>query len=211
MSFLNDYQKAILTGDKALAQKLASEAIAAGMDIPAIVDAFSEAIRKAGDLFEEGEFFLPELMRSAEAMKAAMAILEPKLGSKVKKRTLGKVVIGTIFGDIHDIGKTLVAAMLSAEGFEVFDLGHDVPIETFISKALEVDADLICISSLLTTTMVGQKKLIDRLIEQGLRNRFKVLVGGAPVTKKWVEEIGADGTAENAVEAVRLAKQLIKN
>jgi len=209
VTFSDDYQKAILTGDKALAQQLAEEAIAAGTDIPTIVDAFSAAIRKAGDQFEEGEFFLPELMRSAEAMKTAMALLEPHLASKKATRTLGTVVIGTIFGDIHDIGKTLVAAMLAAEGFEVHDLGHDVSIENFISKALEVNADLICISALLTTTMVGQKKLIDTLKERGLRDKFKVLVGGAPVTKSWISEIGADGTAENAVEAVRLAKQLV--
>jgi len=120
------------------------------------------------------------------------------------------VVIGTIEGDIHDIGKTLVASMLSAEGFEVYDLGADVPITDFVDKAIEVDAQLICISALLTTTMMGSKRLIDLLIEKGIRDKFKVLVGGAPVTKKWTEEIGADGTAENAISAVKLAKKLME-
>jgi trimethylamine corrinoid protein len=204
-----DYKKAILNGDISLAEELAKEAITQNLDTNKVVDAFSEAIREAGDLFEEGEFFLPELMRSAEAMKAAMTILTPTFSESKESRSLGTVVIGTIEGDIHDIGKTLVAAMLSAEGFDVHDLGADVPVSTFIDKAIEVDAKIICISALLTTTMVGQKKLIDDLKEKDLRDRFKILIGGAPVSKKWVEEIGADGTAENAIGAVKLARKLI--
>ena len=160
-------------------------------------------------MFEEGEFFLPELMRSAEAMKAAMTIFKPVLMKGKEDRSLGKVVIGTIEGDIHDIGKTLVASLLSAEGFEVYDLGADVPISTFIDKAVEVDAQIICMSALLTTTMVGQKKLIDQLKEKKLRDKFKILIGGAPISKKWVEEIGADGSAENAVSAVKLARKVL--
>lgn len=209
MSFSEECKNAILDGSISLAEELAKKAINENMDINEAIDAFSEAIRKAGDLFEEGEFFLPELMRSAEAMKAAMVIFEPILQEGKVDRSLGKVVIGTIEGDIHDIGKTLVASMLSAEGFEVYDLGADVPVDTFIEKAIEVDAKLICISALLTTTMTGQKRLIDSLKEKNLRDQFKVLIGGAPISKKWVDEIGADGSAENAVSAVKLAKKVL--
>ena len=203
------YKDAILNGDISQADSLAKNAISENYEINKIIDVFSEAIRETGDLFEEGEYFLPELMRSAEAMKAAMTVFMPILSQEKEDRSLGRVVIGTIEGDIHDIGKTLVASLLSAEGFEVYDLGADVPVNTLIEKALEVNAQLICISALLTTTMVGQKKLIDQLIERNIRDKFKILIGGAPVSKKWVEEIGADGTAENAVSAVKLARKLL--
>lgn len=209
MNFAENCKEAIINGDIELAKKLADKAISEKIDIDLAIDAFSLAIREAGDLFEEGEFFLPELMRSAEAMKAAMTIFEPILKEGKEDRILGKVVIGTIEGDIHDIGKTLVAALLSAEGFEVHDLGADVPINTFIDKAVEVDAQIICISALLTTTMVGQKKLINQLKEKKLRDKFKILIGGAPISKKWVEEIGADGSAENVISAVKLAREVL--
>ena len=205
-----EYKEAILNGDIALSESLAEKAISENLDINLVIDQFSEAIREAGDLFEEGEFFLPELMRSAEAMKAAMTIFEPKIKEGKEDRSLGRVIIGTIEGDIHDIGKTLVAAMMSAEGFDVYDLGADVPIANFIKKAEEVNAKLICISALLTTTMVGQKKLIEELEEIGIRDKYKILIGGAPVSSSWVEEIGADGSAENAVSAVKLARRLLK-
>ncbi len=210
MSFAENCKEAILNGNIELAEKLANQAIEENIDINIAIDAFSLAIRKAGDLFEEGDFFLPELMRSAEAMKGAMTVFEPKIMEDKVDRSLGKVIIGTIEGDIHDIGKTLVAALMSAEGFEVFDLGADVPVGKFIDKAEEVGAKIICISALLTTTMVGQKKLIDQLKERNIRDKFKVLIGGAPVSKKWVEEIGADGSAENAVSAVKLARKLLE-
>ncbi|MCE7738863.1 MAG: corrinoid protein [Candidatus Heimdallarchaeota archaeon] len=209
MNFADNCKEAILNGDIGLTEKLANKAISENIDINLAIDAFSLAIREAGDLFEEGEFFLPELMRSAEAMKAAMTIFEPILKEGKDDRILGKVVIGTIEGDIHDIGKTLVAALLSAEGFEVHDLGADVPISAFIDKAVEVDAQIICISALLTTTMVGQKKLINQLKEKKLRDKFKILIGGAPISKKWVKEIGADGSAENAVSSVKLAREVL--
>ncbi|MBN1330214.1 MAG: corrinoid protein [Candidatus Heimdallarchaeota archaeon] len=209
MSFNDQCKEAIMNGDKVQAEKLAREVLSKKLEINQVIDAFSDAIREAGDFFEEGEIFLPELMRSAEAMKVAMDILTPVLKEGKEDRTLGRVVIGTIEGDIHDIGKTLVAAMLSAEGFEVHDLGADVPIAKFIETAIELNADIICISALLTTTMVGQKKLIEKLIEKNIRDKFKVLIGGAPVTKGWMKEINADGTAENAVATVKLAKKLM--
>jgi len=210
MTSKTEYKEVIVKGNAPKAKELAEKAIAENIDINGVIDAFSEAIREVGDLFEEGEYFLPELMRSAEAMKAAMKILMPVISEGKDKRTFVRVVIGTIEGDIHDIGKTLVASMLAAEGFEVYDLGADVPITDFIDKAVEVDAQLICISALLTTTMIGQKRLVDLLNERGIRDKFKILVGGAPVTKKWTEEIGADGTAENAISAVKLAKKLME-
>lgn len=210
LAIFDECKEAIIQGDIDKAKELANQALADKLDLNTVIDAFSDAIRHVGDLFDEGEYFLPELMRSAEAMKAAMAVLTPHLSTgDIETRSLGTIVIGTIEGDIHDIGKTLVAAMLTAEGFEVYDLGADVPVTTFIEKALEVNAQLICISALLTTTMVGQKKLIDQLVQQNIRDRFKVLLGGAPVSKNWVAEIGADGTAENAISAVKLAKELL--
>lgn len=209
MDINKECKEAIVNGNKTQAEDLAKKAIKNRLNVNQIIDVFSEAIREVGDLFEEGELFLPELMRSAEAMKAAMTILTPIIAEDKADRLNSRVVIGTIEGDIHDIGKTLVASMLSAEGFVVFDLGADVPVNTFIEKALEVDAQIICISALLTTTMVGQKKLIDELKRRGIRDRFKVLIGGAPVTKQWVEEIGADGTAENAVRATKLARRIL--
>ena len=210
MSFNEECKNAIIEGNIKSAEELAQKVVNEKMDVNEAIDAFSVAIREAGDLFEEGEFFLPELMRSAEAMKAAMTIIQPLLEEGKENRFLGRVVIGTIEGDIHDIGKTLVGSMMSAEGFEVHDLGADVPVETFIERALEIGADLICISALLTTTMTGQKRLIDELKERGIRDQFKVLIGGAPISKNWVEEIGADGSAENAVSAVKLAKKVLE-
>lgn len=209
MSFREECQQVIIDGSTSEAKELATKAIDNKKDLNEVIEDFSIAIRKVGDLFEEGELFLPQLARSADAMEAAMEILSPLFEKGITQRMLGKVVIGTIEGDIHDIGKTLVATMLSAEGFEVTDLGANVPVTTFIETAIKLEADIICISALLTTTMVGQKRLIDQLKEQKIRDNFKILLGGAPVTQQWVEEIGADGTAENAISAVKLARKVL--
>jgi len=205
-----DMHKAIVDGDRARAGELAAEAVRAGLDLVEVVaKGYVPGIQKVGELWEQGEYFLPELISSAEAMKAAMAVLEPELQrSHLRARTSGKVVIGTIEGDIHDIGKNLVASMLQAGGFEVFDLGTDVKLDKFIEKAEAVGADFICLSALLTTTMVNQKRFVALLKERKLRAKYKVLVGGAPASQKWADEIGADGYAENAVAAVKLAKSL---
>ncbi|MGD1009913.1 MAG: corrinoid protein [Candidatus Aminicenantales bacterium] len=203
-------REAIVEGDGAGAGRLAGEAVKAGLDLLEVIEkGYVPGIQRVGELWEQGEYFLPELISSAEAMKAAMAVLEPELQrSRLQARTGGKVVIGTIEGDIHDIGKNLVSSMLQAGGFEVFDLGADVKLERFIEKAEAVGADFICLSALLTTTMVNQKRLVGLLKERNLRNRYKVLVGGAPASQKWADEAGADGYAENAVAAVKLAKSL---
>jgi corrinoid protein of di/trimethylamine methyltransferase len=163
-----------------------------------------------GDLFARGEVFLPHLVMGGDAMKAAIAVLEPELAKRQQqRRVLGKVVIGTVAGDIHEIGKSLVATMLSANGFQVFDLGVDVPVSTFVEKAREVEADIVGLSALLTTTMLNQGRVIESLQEAGLREKVKVMVGGAPVSQSWAEQIDADGYSENAIGAVALAKELM--
>jgi corrinoid protein of di/trimethylamine methyltransferase len=203
--------KAIIDGHKDEAAALAEEAATQGIGPNEALDkGFIPGIRKVGELWEQGEYFLPELVTSAECMKAALAVLKPALERLREKSALeGKVVIGTIEGDIHDIGKNLVAAMFSANGFEVFDLGADVKLQRFIDQALAVNADFICLSSLLTTTMLNQKRFMALVREQKLDGRFKVLVGGAPVTQKWAADIGAAGYAENAMTAVKLARSLL--
>jgi len=169
---------------------------------------FIPAITEVGRLFEEEEIFLPELMLAAEAMKAAAAICNDAI-PKERARRRGKIVIGTVEGDIHDIGKSIVESFLSANGFEVYDLGREVPVTQFIDKAVEVEADVIATSALLTTTMGAQRELEEELKRRFLRDRFKTIVGGAPVDQKWADTIGADAYAEDAAEAVGKIKELI--
>jgi corrinoid protein of di/trimethylamine methyltransferase len=210
--FLNEVKKAIVEGKKDKAVQLAQRAITEKMGLDEVIEkGYIPGIEKVGQLWEEGEYFLPELITSAECMKAAMKIMQPELEkAQIDIRSAGTIVIGTVEGDIHDIGKNLVASILSANGFDVVDLGADVKLETFIEKAEEVNANLICLSALLTTTMTGQKKLIELLKEKGLYRRFKVMVGGAPVNQKWADDIGADGYSENALTAVGAAKKLVE-
>ena len=205
---LRSMNEAIVAGNKAAAAALGAEAVRSGADLLEVIEkGYIPGLQRVGELWEQGEYFLPELISSAEAMKAAMAVLKPELDRKnIEARSGGKVVIGTVEGDIHDIGKNLVASMLQAGGFEVFDLGADVKLERFIEKAEAVGAGIICLSALLTTTMTNQKRLIGLLREKGLRDKYKVLVGGAPASRKWADEIGADGYAENAVAAVKLVR-----
>jgi corrinoid protein of di/trimethylamine methyltransferase len=201
----------IIDGDEEKAVELAQQALAQDVDpLAAINDGYVPGITYVGEQFGVGEMFLPDLMLAAEAMKAAVAVLEPEMQRRgTQRQMLGKVVLGTVKGDIHEIGKNLVATMLSASGFEVYDLGVDVPFEKFAQKAREVNADIVGVSALLTTTMVGQKTVIEALDDMGLRPQVKVMVGGAPVTKSWAEEIGADGFSEDAMGAVLLAKRLV--
>lgn len=210
--FLNAVKKAIVEGNKDEAVQLAQRAIIEKMDLNEVIEkGYIPGIQKVGQLWEEGEYFLPELITSAECMKAVMEIMQPELEkAQINMRSAGKIVIGTVEGDIHDIGKNIVASILSANGFDVVDLGADVKLETFIEKAEEVNANLICLSALLTTTMTGQKKFIELLKEKGLYGRFKVMVGGAPVNQKWADDIGADGYSENALTAVGAAKKLVE-
>jgi len=203
--------RSIIEGKKDEAERLAKEDLQRKMNLNLVIEkGYVPGIQKVGKLWEKGEYFLPELVTSAECMKAVMAILEPELKREKKYiKSIGKVVIGTVQGDIHDIGKNLVSSMLSANGFEVIDLGADVRLEAFVERADQESADFICLSALLTTTMLGQKRVIEILKEKKMYGQFKVLVGGAPVNQKWAEQIGADGYAENAISAVKLAKDLM--
>ncbi len=209
---LTRMEKSIIEGNKDEAEALAKEALEQKMDLNEVIEkGYVLGIQKVGDLWEKGEYFLPELITSAECMKSAMNILQPEMEkAQIQTQSKGKVVIGTVEGDIHDIGKNLVSSMLSANGFEVHDLGADVKLEQFIEKAEEMEANFICLSALLTTTMLGQKRVVEILKEKGLSDRIKVLVGGAPVNQKWADDIGADGYGENAMVAVKVAQQIIK-
>ena len=208
---LESMKQSIIDGDPDRARELCQRGLSEGLSpLDAINKGFVLGLNAVGAQFEEGEMFLPDLVLAGEAMKAATAILEPEIQKSGKAReTLGKVVLGTVKGDIHEIGKRLVGTMLSANGFEVFDLGVDVPYETFAAKAKELGADIVGVSALLTTTMTGQKGIVEALDRCGLRPRVKIIIGGAPVTQTWADEIGADGFGKDALAAVALAKTLM--
>ena len=208
---LDAMRQSIIDGDEEKSEALARQALEQGLDpLTAINQGYVLGVHFVGEQFGAGEMFLPDLMLAAEAMKTAVAVLEPDMAKRGKRRqTLGKVVLGTVRGDIHEIGKSLVGTMLSASGFEVFDLGVDVPFEKFVEKAHEVGADIVGVSALLTTTMTGQKSVIAALDQAGLRPKVKVMVGGAPVTRAWADEVGADGYSEDAIGAVALARRLV--
>ena len=203
--------QSIIDGDSDISVELAKKAIEMNIHpLEAITKGFVVGVNYIGDQFGKGDAFLPELVMAGEAMKAAVATLEPELLKLGEEReTLGRVVLATVEGDIHEIGKTLVGTMLSASGFEVFDLGVDQPAEKIIGKALEINAQIIGMSALLTTTMVRQREVIEELDKEGLRPRIKVMVGGAPITRDWFEKIKADGYSEDAVGAVKVAKELV--
>jgi corrinoid protein of di/trimethylamine methyltransferase len=203
--------QSVVDGEVEDAERLAQEGLDAGLEAGDILDkGFVKGIEEVGDLFGKGEFFLPELVQGAEAMKAAVAVLQPALDAAGGERsTMGVAVAGTVAGDIHEIGKTIVCSMLSAAGFTVTDVGCDVPVETFVEKVRELKPDLLLLSALLTTTMPNQQKTIEALKAEGLRDGVKVMIGGAPTTRAWADEIGADGYAEDAIEAVATAKQVL--
>ncbi len=201
--------QAVVEGDAVRARALAADLVRAKGDLLAAVDrGFAAGIRRVGELWEDGEYFLPELVQGAEAMKAAMEVLRPALAaSRARAPALAGVVIGTIRGDLHDIGKGLVATLLAAHGFEVHDLGRDVPLEAFVARARETGARIVAASALLTTTMAAQRDLVRAVQAANLPSRPRVLVGGAPTSEAWAAEIGA-AHAENALGAVRVAEAL---
>jgi len=205
---------AVVAGDEEAARKTSEEIVESGADpIKVIENYLSPAMKRVGERFESGEYFLTNLMLSAEAMKVATAILTAKLGKEARGKLKGEkgvVVIGSVAGDIHDIGKNILSLLLQANSFEVHDLGRDVPAMTFVETAKEVNARIIALSSLMTTTRPAQKDVIDVLNGMGLRKRFLVIVGGAPTTKEWAEEIGADYWAETAEEGVRVIQAIAK-
>jgi corrinoid protein of di/trimethylamine methyltransferase len=204
-------RQSVIDGDPEAVERLARRALELGVDpLLAINQGFVPGIAYVGEQFGLGEMFLPDLVLGGEAMKAAVAVLEPemrRLGSR--RESLGTIVLGTVKGDIHEIGKTLVLTMLSASGFQVHDLGVDVPVEQFVARARELNADVVGLSALLTTTMPGQRLVVEALAREGLRPRVKVMVGGAPVSHAWAREIGADGYGEDAMAAVALARRLV--
>jgi len=201
----------LVDGDPDATYELTKQALAQGIEpLQIISQGLVPGMNIVGERFSCGEYFLPDLIIAAEGMKRAMELLEPELKSRHQDLAIpGTVVIGTVKGDIHEIGKSLVATMLSANGFKVHDLGVNVPTESFISAVRETGANLLGLSALLTTTMVMQQQVIQALKEANLRDKVKVMVGGAPVTRSWAEEIEADGYAEDAMGAVRLAQFLL--
>lgn len=211
MEILERLVQAVQDGEAEDAVDLAQEAMAAKMEPLAVVDALTEGIREVGDRFERMEIFLPEMMLAAQAMQEALELLDPYLErQKVGREEKGVVVIGTVEGDIHEIGKNIVALLLRVNGFTVYDLGRDVNALDFIKRAQEMKADIIGASALMTTTMPGQGEIIELLKDMGLRDRFHVAVGGTPVTQEWAEEIGADSWAENATRAVAILEEAMK-
>jgi len=200
----------VIEGEPDDAETLAKQALADGLDpLTCINEGLTKGIQKVGELFASGEYFLPELIIGAEAMKRALAVLEPAMVGDQSREVVGRVVLGTVEGDMHEIGKTLVGTMLIANGFQVFDIGVDKNAGEFIAAVQENNADIVGASALLTTTMLQQKKLIEALEEANLKDKVKVMVGGAPVTESFASEIGADGYAEDAISAVDLAFRLV--
>lgn len=196
-------KQAIFNYDIDKAVKIVKEAISNKENPLEIMDkSFIPAINEIGELFSTGRMFLPELIQAAEVMKAVTEIITDSLPKDTQQEKKGTVVIGTVQGDIHDIGKTLVVTLMGVNGYTVYDMGRDVSVETFIEKAVEINADVIGTSSLLTTTMPEQKKLEKALKDAGLKGKIKTMVGGAPVTERWANRIGADAYAENAHEAI---------
>lgn len=205
---LKDLADGVLNLDEELAVRAAHEAVAAGLNaFDAITNGLVVGMNQAGKLYDEEEYFVPELLICSDAMYAALDVLKPHLQANDEAEKFG-CVIGVVEGDTHDIGKNLVKIMLDVAGFEMHDLGRNVPLSDFVEKAKEIDAKLICLSTLMTTTMDGMSSVIEMLKEEGIRDRFKVLVGGGPISQAFANRIGADGYAENAASAVKVAKQL---
>ena len=208
---LKQARQAVIEGDEEAAEAMARKVIAEGINpVEIINEGLSPAMTEVGDGFANEEIPLPGVLVAAEAMTKAIEIMEPHIAKEEVAETLGTVVIGTVEGDIHDIGKRIVATMLKVYGFEVHDLGRDVPIDVFVEKAKELKPDILGSSSLMTTTMGGQKILEEKLRAAGIRDNFKTMIGGAATTQEWADKIGCDCYAEDANDTVLKAKELIK-
>ncbi len=208
---IKEAQEAIIKCDENKAMAVAQQAIDAGLDLVKLLnEGFSVGIRKVGDMFGRGEVFLPELILSAEVMKKVTEVLEAAIVGDSAQEEKAVILIATVEGDVHDIGKGIVVSLLKTQGFDVIDMGRDVPVDQIIEKALEVNADIIGTSALLTTTLIEQQKLEDELRARGLRDRFKTIVGGAPCTERWAKKIGADAYGEDASEAVTKCLELLE-
>ena len=210
-NILEAAKQAVVAADEEKAIEVARQAVALGLDpLRVINQGFTPGMRQVGDLFERGTMFLPEVIIASEAMVAAVAILEENLPAEQKEKKAGIAVLGTIEGDVHDIGKGIVATLMRVYGFQVHDLGRDVPLQRFVDEAREAQAQIVGSSALMTTTMVGQKTLEKMLKDAGIREQVKTMVGGAVVTQYWADKIGADAYAENAQEAVAKALELVE-
>ena len=210
-TLVSNLREQLLTYDSDKFVVTVKKMIDQGNDPLEVVNALTEVLKEIGQKFEKGEIFLVHLVAAGEAARRATAeVLEPLIKkSSEKRQALGKILIGTVAGDIHDIGKNIVAMMLFTAGFEVHDIGKDIPTEDFVKKTKELTPDIVALSALLTTTLPVQREVIEALKKAGLRGKTRVLVGGAPATAKWAEEAGADGYGEDAMEAVRVAKNLM--
>jgi corrinoid protein of di/trimethylamine methyltransferase len=204
-----DLKNAVKNYDPEAAEVAAKKVIEEGSDPVKAIRGLTEDLREIGDKFGTGELWFIDLMAAANTVQAAVRVLEPEIKRRgIKQKTMGKFLIGTVAGDIHDIGKNIVVLLLMANGFEVIDIGVDVPVEVFIEKVKEIKPNFLGLSSLLTSSMPEQKKVIDALAENGLKDTVKVIIGGAAVNEKWATEIGADGYAEDAVDAIRITTAL---
>lgn len=212
MTILEKMADAVIRGNEEECAELANAALKQGIEpVKAIQEGFAKGMDTVGINFECGKFYLPEMMLAARAMNAGVRVLEPVMASKgsqgAQKR--GKIVLATIQGDMHDIGKNIVKLLISTSGFDVIDLGKDVKVSRIIEEAQDKEADIIGVSALMTTTMGYMPELIEELYEMDMRQGLKVMVGGAPVTPEWAKEIGSDGYAKDAVGAVRVARELL--
>jgi corrinoid protein of di/trimethylamine methyltransferase len=208
-------KESVISGQEQNAENAAREIVQSGMDPTLVMEReLFPAIKSVGEKFERGEYFLTDLMSAADAMRAASRILAGAIRAESKAKTtsagIGKVVIGTVAGDIHDIGKNIVALLLEVNGFETIDLGKNVESMKFIERATEAQANIMALSALMTTTKPAQREVMDLLMEMNLRKKFLLMIGGAPTTSEWAEQIGADGWAETAEQGVKLAQKLIK-
>jgi corrinoid protein of di/trimethylamine methyltransferase len=208
---LTKITNSIVEGEPDETVELTQQALASGLEPLSIInDGLVPGMNIVGEKFQSGEYFLPHLIIAANGMQQSMELLEPELSARQQVvQVPGTMVIGSVAGDIHEIGKSLVATMMSASGFQVYDLGVDVPTEIFVNKVKETGANLLGLSALLTTTMTVQREVIEALEEAGIRDQVKVMLGGAPVSQEWAETIGADGYAEDAIGAVELARELV--
>ncbi len=210
MATVDELVQAVQEGETARAAELAERAVQEGADAPSLVESLAAGIRAVGDRFAGGDVFLPELMLAARAMQSAMGVLQPRLAEGATAAAdRGVIVIGTVKGDVHEIGKDIAITMLRASGFTVHDLGRDVDALEFVRRAEDTHADIIGVSALMTTTMPAQKEVIDILAAKGLRDRYHVILGGAPVTAEWVAEVGADSWGEDAGKAAKLLEQVM--
>jgi corrinoid protein of di/trimethylamine methyltransferase len=211
MTTLDELVKAVTDGDEEEATAAAEHVVQAGVPIDTVIDALTAGMREIGEQFARMDIFLPEMMMSAQAMKAAMVVLDPEIQKAgAVTETKGTIVIGTVEGDMHEIGKDVVIILLQVQGFEVHDLGINVNALDFVKKAEEVNADIIGASSLMTTTMPNQKDIIEILKEKGIRDKYHVILGGAPVTQEWVDQCGADSWGENAGKAVEVLERVME-